>query len=80
MIDAWALETGQQAHPKEHPQGSPPTGDDGVPVGQPNNGTATMLAIEAARGGKTPTKGSARVSKAAVGAKKSPGGKKKGGR
>jgi len=54
VIDAWALETGQQVRPQ--PPCSPSIGADGVPTGMPKDGTATMLAVEVAKGEKGPGK------------------------
>lgn len=73
MIDAWAQETGQQAHPQ--PPCSPAIGADGVPVGMPKDGTATMLAVEVAKGGKGAGKGGGKGKGGA--AKKSTATKKK---
>lgn len=75
MIDAWALETGQQAH--SQPPCSPPLGADGVPIGMPKDGTATMLAVEVAKGGKGAGKGAGK-SKSGAAKKSVPNKKKKG--
>lgn len=84
VIEAWALETGQHGNLAVQALGGTPIGDDGVPVGQPKEGTATMLAIEVAKGGKTLVKSGGKgkgpkcASKVATsGAKKLTGGKKK---
>lgn len=55
VIDAWILETGQE----EHPQNAcgPSIDSDGTPVGMPKDGTATMLAVEVAKGAKGGGKG-----------------------
>lgn len=73
MIDAWALETGQQVHPQ--PPCSPTIGADGVPIGMPKDGSATTLAVEVAKGGKGSGKGGGKGKSGA--AKKSTGSKKK---
>lgn len=50
VIDAWVLETGQEEHPQ--PPCSPSIEADGTPVGMPKDGTATLLAVEVAKGAK----------------------------
>lgn len=72
MIDAWALETGRQQD--SQPSCSPSIGVDGVPIGMPKDGTATMLAVEVAKGEKGAGKG---AGKGKSGAKKSAANKKK---
>lgn len=81
MINAWALETGQTAHPGAPPSGGRLIDDDGVPDGVPKHGTATMLAIEVAGASKA-SKGGGKVSKASKATcnEKKTGRKKKGGR
>lgn len=73
MIDAWVLETGQQAH--SEPPCSPSIEVDGVPAGMPKDGTATILAVEVAKGGKGAGKGGGKGKSGA--AKKSTANKKK---
>lgn len=77
MIEAWALESGQQLHPK--PPCSPSIDADGVPTGMPKDGTATMLAVEESSGrkgaGKEAAKGGGKGKNAP--AKKSVANKKK---
>lgn len=75
VINQWELGTGQQVHLQ--PPRNDPIDADGVPVGQPKDGTATMLAVEVAKGGKTAGKGGGKsksgVKKAAAANKKKKG-------
>ncbi|CAM9094400.1 unnamed protein product [Ectocarpus sp. 4 AP-2014] len=72
VINQWELDTGQQVHLQ--PPRNDPIGADGVPVGQPKDGTAAMLAVEVAKGGKTAGKGGG---KSKSGVKKAAANKKK---
>ncbi|CAM9139931.1 unnamed protein product [Scytosiphon promiscuus] len=58
VIDAWMLETGQEEHPQ--PPCSPSIDADGTPTGMPKDGTATMLAVEVAKGGNPGEKAGAK--------------------